>query len=327
MKKAAAATAPAVNDARAAADELCRQLALERGFAVVVPRRGSGPPALTDELRRLFGGFEARLCTFPELEPLLEAADHLLVLSDGVVMDVVLVRLVLDGQPLAARLTLDALVDLGRWFSSGGPGAARLAVRFFVYEVHSRPWERAWAEASRPYRRRALGQPVEVSVTALDASTGRPWSNHAGLAKLVQAHLLRRAYLERAQPDQRRRRILARSGFHAVEALLAAALGSLLGIGGTELLLGRLVRQGDLYAGVALAASFAAAAVSLKSCRICRAPIAQAMAGGLGAFAGIAAYSAWRGLPVGAHTLVLAAVAAFGGFVIGKLGGARRHKG
>lgn len=316
----------AVNDARAAADELCRQLVLEKGFAVVVPRRGNGPPAMTEELRRVFGAFDARLCTFPELEPLLDATDHLLVLSDGVVMDVALVRLVLDGRPLAEKLPLDKLVDVGRWFGSGTAGS-RLAVRFFVYELHSRGWDAAWAGASKGYRRHALGAPVEVGVAAVDATDGKSWSNHPGLSRLVQAHLLRRAYLERAQTDERRKRLLARGGFHAVEALLSASLGALLGVGGTELLLAQLATQGDLYAGVQLVASFAAAAASLKSCRLCRTPVAQATAGGLGAFAGIFGYSAWRGLPVlGAHSLVLAVVVAFAGFVIGKLGGQRRHK-
>ncbi|HEY3447329.1 MAG TPA: hypothetical protein VGK67_13240 [Myxococcales bacterium] len=323
----AAAPGPAISDARATADELCRQLVLEKGFAVVVPRKGgNGPPVLTDDLKRLFGAFEARLCTFPELEPLLEAADRVLVLSDGVVMDVALVRLVLDGKPLGDRLPLEKLVEVGKWFSSGSAGTSRLAVRFFVYEVHSRAWDAAWLGASRAYRRHALGQPVEVGIAAVDASTGLPWGNHAGVTRLSQAHLLRRAFLERAQTDEKRRQLLSRSGFRPVEALLAALLGSVLGISATEFLLWQLLSKGDLYAGVALVSSFVAATVSLKSCRICRAPVAQAMVAGLGAFAGIAGYSFWRALPVGWHTLVLAAIAAFAAFVIGKFGGARRPK-
>ena len=324
--KAPVPAGPAINDARAAADELCRQLSLEKGFAVVVPRKGNGPPVLTDELRRVFGAFEARLCTFPELEPLLGAADHVLVLSDGVVMDVALVRLVLDGKPLGEKLPLEKLVDVGKWFSTGTTGRSRLAVRFFVYEVHSRAWDASWMAQSKAYRRHALGAPVEVGVAAVDASSGAPWSNHPGVSRLTQAHLLRRAFLERAISDERRKKTLSRTGFHPVEALLSALLGSLLGIGGTELLLRELISKGDLYAGIALVASFVGAAASLKACRICRAPIAQAMAGGLGAFAGIVGYSVWRSLPVGKHTLVLAAIVACAGFVIGRLGGQRRHK-
>ncbi|MGC4122894.1 MAG: hypothetical protein QM765_51670 [Myxococcales bacterium] len=262
----------------------------------------------------------------PQLGPLLEVADRVLVLNDGVVLDVALVRLVLDGKPLADRFGLDKLVDVGKWFGTGTTGTGRIAVRVFVYEVHSKTWDADWTRASRDYRRRASGSSVEVGVAAIDASTGLPWSNHAGIARVTQAHLLRRAFHERAQTEEGRRRILARTGFHLVEASFAALLGALLGIGGTEILLSQLMSKGDLYAGVAIVASFVAAVVSLKACRLCRWPIVQAMAGGLGAFGAIAGYSAWRGLPVGKHTLVLAMVVAFAGFVVGKLGGSRRHK-
>ena len=108
-------------------------------------------------------------------------------------------------------------------------------------------------------------------------------------------------------------------------ALLGAALGAGLGIGGTELLLSHFVAKGDFYAGTALVACLAGAAASLKIAKGCLRPLAQSMTAGLAALAGIAGYWNWRGLPFGRSTLGLAVVVAFACYVVGRTSKAGRR--
>lgn len=321
MKKKPEPAGPAIADARATAEELCRQLALERGFAVLARKREGAAPEVAEDVRRAFAGFDFKLHTETDLEPLLDAADFVLVRSDTPSFDVALVRLVLDGAPLAARLPMQKLADLGSWLGKtpGAGGGLRSVVRFLVFEVHSRPMDGAWIEAAKAYRRRAGGSPsCSVGVVALEAQAGRPWGNEPGLDRLAHAHLLRRAYLERGMGEAERRKILARKGWRPLEALGGLAVGALLGIAGTEALLGQLVAKGDLYAGVAIFACLVGAVVSTKSPRICTRPLWQSLVGGLGALAAIAGYWIQRGLPFGRGSIGLSIVVAVGCFVVAR---------
>lgn len=315
-------------DARAAFDELTRQWVLERRFAVLARARGGGPPTMSQELREVFGPFEARLCTFPELEPLLAVADRVLVLSDGLVFEVVLQRLVLDGAALAERLPLAKLVEEAAWFTqlTGSVGGNRMPVVFRVVEFHPGPTSESWKAASRDYVRRGVASPkVSVSVTALDASTGGAWSNGHGLVKVGLRRLVRRAWNERAMTVERRKALLARSGFQLPQALLGGAVGAALAVGATALMLGQFVRSGQLYAGAALIASAVGAVTSLKSCRVCRRTMEQSAAGGALAFLGAVAGWWFFGLPLGPATAVLAAMAVFFSLTVGFVADPRRR--
>ncbi len=315
-------------DARAAFDELTRQWVLERRFAVLVRARGGGPPAMPQELREVFGPFEARLCTFPELEPLLAFADQVLVLSDGLVFEVVLQRLVLDGAALVERLPLEKLVEQAAWFTqlTGAVGRNRMPVVFRVVEFHQGPPSPAWLAANRDYVRRGVASPkVSVSVTALDASTGWAWSNGHGLVKVGLRRLVQRAFRERAMAVERRRVLLARSGFQAPQALLGGGLGAALAVGATALMLDQLVRSGQLYAGAALIASAVGAVTSLKLCRVCRRTMEQSAAGGSLAFLGAVAGWWFFGLPLEPATAVLAAMAVFFSLTVGFVADPRRR--
>lgn len=314
--------------AREALDELTRQLVLERRYAVLAPLRGGRPPEIAPEVREAFRGFDAELCTFPELEPLLAVADRVLVLSDGLVFSVALLRLVFDGQPLVARLPLERLVGLGALFSgfAGSIGGQRMAIRVHVYELHPEAFPEAWERATRPYRRRGVGTPaVGVAVTALDASSGRLWGNAPLIPRVAHGRLLRRCFLERQMPEARRRALLARSGFQPSRALLGGAAGAVLGLGLTRLFLSLYVTEGDLYVGAALIACLIGALISLRSCRICRRTIEQSMAGGLGALGGIFLGWWWLRMPLTAGLVVLAALVAFAGFAVGFAADPRRR--
>jgi hypothetical protein len=319
----------AVADARAAFDELTRQLVLERRYAVLVRRKGERPPEIPADVREVFQGFEVRACTFPELEPLLDHADRVLVLPDGLAFSVALVRLVLDGAPLAQGLPLPRLVEVGQFFSTltGGVGGSRMALTFQVYEIHSAPPSPEWRKASRGYRRRGLAHPrVGVGVTALDAASGRVASNFPGLVRLSHWMLLRRAFRDRAMSAEARRKLLARRGLQPEKALLGAAVGAALGFGAIRLLLHLFVTQGNSYAAAILVASAIGAVVSLKSCRICASTVPQALAGGLLAFAGILAGWWWLRLPISRSLFGLAIVVAIFSLAAGVVANPERFK-
>lgn len=314
------APSPAIGTARAVADELTRQLVLERRYAVMVKHRGNEPPALSQELKDLFAGFEARLCTYPDLESLLDYADRVLVRATGVAFDVALIRVVLDGRPLAERTPLEKLAELGAWLArvEASGQYSQMLVDFHVYEIHSRTPDAAWRDATRPYVRRGASRPyVSVGVTALDASTGAAWSNGPGLSRLSRARFLRRAYRERAMAPERRKRILGRTGFQPERAAIGAVAGGLMGIAATRWLLSEYIAKGDLYAGAAALSSAFGALIGVKLCRICRQTIAQAVAGGLASLAATLGYWRWRGMPIGPSALVLAGMVAFASFVVG----------
>ena len=319
--------APSIGEARAALDELTRQLVLERRYAVLARRRGERPPELPADARAALAGFEARSCTFPELEPLLDACDRVLVLSDGVVLEVALLTLVLDGRAASSRLALERLGELGGWLTQPATGAARapVAIGFHLFEVHPGPPSHEWRAQARTYRRRGLARPrVGIDLTALDASTGRPFCNAAGFSRLSLALLSYRAWRERHDEDEKRKRRLARSGFQPVQALLAGAGGALLGAGALSLLLSEFVTKGDAYAGTVAISCALAALAGVKSCRICRRTVAQAMAAGLTALAGnLVAWWKLR-LPLTPALGILAAFVALACFAVGALSGPRR---
>jgi len=319
----------AVAAARAAFDELTRQLVLERRYAVLTPRRGERPPEFSADLREVFDGFEARGCTFPELEPLLAHADRVLVLSDGLVFNVALLRLCLDGAPLAARLSLEKLVEMGGFYShlTGTVGQTRMALTFQIYEIHPGPLSLEWRAASRRYRRRGLARPlVGVGVTALDASAGKLWSNFPGLVRLSHRLLVKRAFSERASTLAQRKKRVARRGFLLEWALVGVAVGAALGVGALKLLLELHATTGDLYAGAALLASAVGAVVSLKSCRICERTVAQSLAGGLGA-CGAIVLGWWRmHLPMVWSLAGLATIVALVSLTVGFVADPRRLK-
>ena len=301
---------PSINEARAAFDELTRQLVLEKRYAVLTRRKGDRPPELPADTRDALAGFEARSCTFPELEALLDVADRVLILSDGTVLEVAMLRLVLDKRPLGEQLKLEKLVELGGWFTqpSTTGKSVPLAVSFQIYEVHPGAPGEEWRLASQLFFRRGLLRPrVSVGVTALDAATGRPWTNVPLLSRLGQAVLVHRVWRERHLPDDKRHKLLERSGFHPIQALLGGALGALLGSGLLALFLSQYVLKGDTYAAAVALSCAVGAVVSVKSCRICRSTIAQSMAAGLLSLAGNLAAWWWLGLPRAPALAILAA--------------------
>jgi hypothetical protein len=219
-------------------------------------------------------------------------------------------------------------VELGRWFSelTGTVGSTRMAVTFQVYEVHPSTPSEAWRQLSRGYFRRGLARPrVGVGITTIDVSTGKVWSNFPGLVRFSHVTLLGRAFNERSMTEDRRRALLAKTGLQARPALMGIALGATAAIGGTSLLLSMRVSQGDLYAGMALVSCVLAVIVSVKSCRICRRTIEQALVAGLGAYA-VVVGNWWRvHIPIGLHTALLGLIVAAGCFTVGLVANPRRR--
>ncbi len=294
--------------AKSCRDELMRQLLLERRHSVVVaaPREGQ-PPAIPKGVLRALDGFEFSAQSFPDLAALEGDVDRVLVRADGMVFNVALLTVAGKKGAACTRLSVNLLIDIGTRFTAytGSVGANRMPVTFQLFEFFPGAIPSDFPARAAEFKRRGISTPkIGIGVVALDCKSGRTWSNFPGLAAYSHTALARRAFRERDLSPERRRELLARSGFQPGNAALGTAAGTTLGLAGTWGLLQANAQNGKLYGAAVVLASMAAAVISLRACRVVHPTIPQTtVAGALSALAIIAVGHAW-GLELGFGTAI-----------------------
>lgn len=298
-----------------------RQLLLERRYDLLVEKPSDdGPPKTLRAVARALDGFEFGAVSLSGLRKLLRAADRVLVRADGMVFNVAVITVVGERGAACERLSLDELVTIGQRFTdqTGKVHGNRVPVVFQLFEIFADGIPDAFVAGATGYRRRGVSAPkVGIGVVAIDARSGRTWSNYPGLVRWVHESRARRAWRDRGMSRETRDALLAKSGFQIEKALLGSLAGSALGIAATWVLLQAREERGELYGGAIVLASLVASVISLKSCRVVHATVPQAaVAGGITAAAVLAAGYA-MGLGVGLGTAMTVAVALFVSFALG----------
>jgi hypothetical protein len=288
-------------------DELMRQLLLERRHAVLLTPAADGGVKVPKSVARALAGFEFRAITQPALEPLCKLAGRVLVRADGLVFNVALISVVEDEGGFCQRVPLDELVEIGASLTShtGSVSGSRLPVTFQIFEIFARGISDDFVAHAAEYKRRGVAAPkVGIGVVAIDAQSGRTWSNYPGLVRWTHVGLLRRAWRERELDPDARAALLARSGFQLDKALLGAGAGGATGSALTWALVAAGSTRGAFYGAAVLLGALIGAAVSLKACRVVHATLVQAgVAGGAAALIGIGVGNA-LGLGLGFGTVV-----------------------
>ena len=305
--------------ARAVRDELTRQLLLERRYDLVLEPRPDGV-AVGRGAARALAGWEFGARAVPELEALRKKADRLLVRADGMVFNVAILDVVGRRPPFTERVPLSRLIEIGTSFTplTGKVGGQRLPVTFQVFELFPAEISQAYRDSAAEYRRRGVATPkVGVGVVAVDATSGNTWSNFPGLVRWSHVALAKRAFRDREMSRETREALLARTGWQIERAALGVVVGTLAGGLSTYTLLQARVSRGEIYGGVLVLAAVTAAVVSLKSCRVVHATIAQTTSAGVVTAVLVCFIGIELGLEFGVSAVVTVAVAAFVSFALG----------
>jgi hypothetical protein len=312
---------PEIRAAHAVRDELMRQLLLERRYDLLVSTSPSGrPKKLSSAVVRALEGFEFRVVTLPGLARLESAADRVLVRADGLNFCVAVITVAGDEGGSCERLALDELVEIGTRFTglTGKIHGTTLPVTFQLFEIFPGEIPNRFVEAAAAYRRRGVEAPkVGVGVVAIDALSGRTWSNYPGLVRWSNTALARRAWRDRDMSREERAALLDRSGFQLGNALIGATAGALLGIAATWGLLSAEVTRGELYGAAVALASVIGAAISLKTCRVVHETIPQASVAGVAAAIAVIGVGHALGIGLGFGTLMTLLLAAMLAVMIG----------
>ncbi len=268
-------------------DALSRQLCLEEGFACWVDLDEAGQIVPDAEALEALAGLEAPVVHVPELRELRSTCARLFVKADGWTFHVAAVKRPSD-PGFTPPLPLEEMVRLGEAFldRTGTVNGEKLPVRLEVIELHAGELARDYAEQIRDYRRLGMVKPkVHVSVKAVEERTGAVVTNVPGLGTLIQGRRMRRAFRRIDESPERYREALAKSGFRAGHAGIGALAGAALGALGFMALLALGAEDGMLYGAAMVVGGLIGAGVSLSFSRIRSQALAQALAGGLGAYA------------------------------------------
>ncbi|HMR04361.1 MAG TPA: hypothetical protein PKA88_01265 [Polyangiaceae bacterium] len=313
------ANTSALKIARAARDELTRQLLLEKRYDYLAGPDDNGLPKIGKSVTRALAGFEFGVTLEGRLDSLREAADRVLVRADGMVFNVALIDVV-KKDPLTDRIGLAHLVEIGESLTgmTGKVAGNTLPVTFQIFEIFPHGIPAGYAERTSGYQRRGVQSPkIGVGVVAIDAASGATWSNFPGLVRWAHVQLARRALRDRHMGRAEREAMLENSGFHLDKALLATAGASALGSLALWGMLQAKVQSGQLYGGVIVIVAVLAAVVSLKLCRVVHATALQAGAAGTATALTLALTSLGLGLGFGLSSVITLAAASFMSFAIG----------
>jgi rhomboid protease GluP len=181
------ARAPAAIDPATFVDELCKRLVTSQGYSVLGdPAQGMRPYGVTTR-----DGFPWRVATVPELAPLAQTFDRVLVRSDGFTMGILCIkdRLRAPGTPTTATLQELLGVGAGCLKYTGETHGQKMPVHVEVWEVCGEEATDAHLAALResPYPDK-----VGVTATSIRPATMQVWTNARLLGGLRRRRLARR---------------------------------------------------------------------------------------------------------------------------------------
>lgn len=275
---------------------LTRQICLEEGCAIWMDRDDEGNIVQDDRALSAMAGLEVSIVHIPELRGLRKACSRLFVRQDPFNFRVVAVRR-LKKKDFDPPITLDGAVALGEKFLglTGKMNGSKVPVVFDLIELHADGIAEDYESQIADFNRRGIGKPkVAVMASAISEDDGRVMTNSPALGKVIQTRRLARAYARRGEDVDTYRLALERAGFnplHAIVGALGGGLGTLL----TLLALGAAgVESGYVFGGAMTIVCISGAVVSVFMSKIRSQATAQALAGGLGAFA--LAAGVWLGI-------------------------------
>lgn len=251
-------------------DYLVRRFTLEKGFAVV-GEEGDGGELVVRSLDPSRFGYDLPIIRVPEIEPLEEHVDALLVRADGGAFIAIGIRKH-DGQGVTGTLSRDTLLDVGSACLpyTGKVSGTKMPVHLDVIEVHRnepRPEDVERLDALR--HTHTTEKNVIVSAYSVGfrtgtvrAQTGR-WTLAAG-----RARYLRRILKEADEPEHRMVERVRNARRSVPRILGGIAVGLVVALAARFLLATLGVENGQFYGAADYVGDFAAVGVAVFARRI-----------------------------------------------------------